>query len=119
MAKLSVEAKSQAKKATHVVTAFSSDLQLVLGQLAVDEKSNEITAIPKLLELFGVKNKTITIDAMGTQKEIAKAIWEKGGEYLLALKENQPRLLEDIQLYIESEIIPKKKKRAKRSRAIL
>ena len=105
--------KSQTKKATHVVTAFSSELQLVLGQLAVDEKSNEITVIPQLLKLFGVKNKTITIDAMGTQKEIAKTIWEGGGNYLLALKENHPQLLEDIQLYLETDILPKKKKELK------
>ena len=88
-------------------------MQLVLGQLAVDEKSNEITVIPQLLKLFGVNNKTITIDAMGTQKEIAKTIWEGGGNYLLALKENHPQLLEDIQLYLETDILPKKKKELK------
>lgn len=101
--------KSQTKQATHVVTAFSSDLQMVLGQLAVDEKSNEITAIPQLLKLFGVKGKTVTIDAMGTQTEIAKAIRDNGGDYLLALKENHPTLLEDISLYLDTEIIPQEK----------
>lgn len=98
-----------AKKATHVVTAFSSDLKLVLGQLETDEKSNEITAIPQLLKLFGVKGKTITIDAMGTQTGIAEAIRSGGGDYILALKENQPSLLEDVRLYLDTEIIPQKK----------
>jgi len=101
--------KSQTKKATHVVTAFSSDLKLVLGQLSTDEKSNEITAIPRLLNMFGLKGKTITIDAMGTQTEIAKTIINGGGDYLLTLKENQPNLLNDIRLYLNTEIISQKK----------
>lgn len=101
--------KSQSKKAAHVVTAFSSDLKLIFGQVVTDEKSNEITAIPQLLQLFCLKGKTITIDAMGTQTEIAQTITEAGGDYLLALKDNQPTLLGDIRLYLESEMRSQKK----------
>lgn len=95
--------------AKHVVTAFASDVQLVLGQLSTDEKSNEITAIPKLLDMFCVKGNIITIDAMGAQTEVAKQIIEKEGDYVLALKENQPTLLEDIRLFMESDVITQKK----------
>ena len=97
--------KGAEKKATHVVTAFASDLQLVLGQLATDEKSNEITAIPKLLDMFCGKGMVITIDAMGTQTEIAEKIIEKGGDYVLALKANQETLHEDASLYLDSDVV--------------
>ena len=97
------------KKTVHVVTAYASELQLVLGQLATDEKSNEITAIPKLLEMFCVKGKIITIDAMGAQTEIAKKIKEKKGDYILALKGNQQNLLDDVSLYLDKEICSKNK----------
>lgn len=97
------------KKAVHVVTAFASELQLVLGQLTTDEKSNEITAIPQLLEMFCVKGKVITIDAMGAQREIAKKIKERKGDYILALKANQPDLLEDVSLYLDRDICSKSK----------
>ena len=103
------------KKAVHVVTAFASELQLVLGQLATDEKSNEITAIPKLLEMFCVKGKIITIDAMGAQTEIAKKIKEKDGEYILALKANHLDLLEDVRLYLDKEICTKSKAMLRKS----
>ena len=85
----------------HVVSAFSAECELVLGQLACEEKSNEITAIPKLLEMLELKGCIVTIDAMGTQTEIAKKITEKGADYILALKENQKRLYEDVRLYFE------------------
>lgn len=84
-------------KALHMVSAWATAAHLSLGQVAVDEKSNEITAIPKLLELLDVKGALVTIDAMGCQKEIAKKIIEEGGDYVLTVKENQPNLLEDIQ----------------------
>ncbi|MEG2263166.1 MAG: ISAs1 family transposase [Acinetobacter sp.] len=96
-------------KVKHIVSAFASDVQLVLGQLSVDAKSSEITAIPKLLKLFCVKGNTITIDAMGTQKEIAGIINRKGGDYILALKENQPSLYADIRLYFEQDVLPSSK----------
>ncbi len=70
----------------------------MLGQLAREEKSNEITAIPKLLEINGC---IVTIDAMGTQTEIAKKITKKGADYILALKENQKIFYEDVRLFFE------------------
>ncbi len=84
--------KDAKKPPLHVVSAFSSECGLVLGQLACEEKSNEITAIPKLLELLEIKGCIVTIDAMGTQTEIAEKITEKEADYILALKENQPTL---------------------------
>ena len=74
--------------AIHVVSAWAGEEEIMLGQLAVDEKSNEITAIPKLLDLFDIKGTTVTIDAMGCQSEIAKKIREKKGNYILAVKDN-------------------------------
>jgi predicted transposase YbfD/YdcC len=87
------------KNAVHVVSAWAGDDEIVLGQLAVDEKSNEITAIPKLLALFDVRDAAVTIDAMGCQKEIARTIREKKGNYILAVKDNQKTLHEDIRDY--------------------
>jgi predicted transposase YbfD/YdcC len=80
----------------HVVSAWASAAHLSLGQIVVEEKSNEITAIPRLLELLDLHGALVTIDAMGCQKEIAKQIVESGGDYVLRVKDNQPNLLEDI-----------------------
>jgi predicted transposase YbfD/YdcC len=80
----------------HLVSAWASEARLTLGQVAVDEKSNEITAIPRLLELLTVRGALITIDAMGCQKDIAAAIVEKGNDYVLMVKDNQEHLHEDI-----------------------
>ena len=91
--------KDKKKKPLHVVSAFSSECSLVLGQLACEEKSNEIKVIPKLLELLEIKGCIVTIDAMGTQTEIAKKITEKGADYILSLKENQRSLYKDVELY--------------------
>ncbi len=93
--------KDAKKPPLHVVSAFSAECGLVLGQLACEEKSNEITAIPKLLELLELKGCIVTIDAMGTQSEIAEKITKKGADYILSLKENQPTLYEDVRLYFE------------------
>ena len=93
--------KGGKKKPLHVVSAFSTECGLVLGQLACEEKSNEITAIPKLLEQLELKGCIVTIDAMGTQTEIAKAITDSGADYILALKENQKTLYRDVKLYFE------------------
>lgn len=82
--------------ALHTVTAFLSEAGLVLGQTKTDCKSNEITAIPELLRLLDLRGTTVTIDAMGCQTEIAKTIVEADGDYLLAVKENQPTLLQDV-----------------------
>ena len=89
------------KKPLHVVSAFSAECGLVLGQLACEEKSNEITAIPKLLEMLEIEGCIVTIDAMGTQSEIAEKIIEQGADYILALKENQRTLCRDVALYFE------------------
>lgn len=105
--------KGRQQRATHVVTAFASELQLTLGQLATDEKSNEISAIPKLLKMFTVKGNIITIHSMGTQTEIASKIVEQQGEYVLALKNNHPALYEDVSLYLENEVMTQSKKELK------
>jgi len=84
----------------HVVSAWASQCHLSLGQVTVDDKSNEITAIPRLLELLDLKGALVTIDAMGCQKEIARKVVQGGGDYVLSVKDNQPHLLEDIQAAI-------------------
>ena len=89
--------RHEGKNALYMVSAWATANQLVLGQTKVDEKSNEITAIPKLLRLLDVRGCLITIDAIGTQTEIAELIVEKGGDYLLAVKENQGHLYEDLE----------------------
>jgi predicted transposase YbfD/YdcC len=81
----------------HLVSAWATQHHLSLGQVAVDAKSNEITAIPELLELLELHGAVVTIDAMGCQKAIAEKIVKKGGHYVLAVKDNQEHLLEDIQ----------------------
>src|SRR3954470_3873170 len=81
----------------HLVSAWATQNHLTLGQVAVADKSNEITAIPKLLELLELNGALVTIDAIGCQKEIAKQIVGGGGDYVLTVKDNQPHLLEDIQ----------------------
>jgi predicted transposase YbfD/YdcC len=85
----------------HLVSAWATEAQLTLGQVAVDGKSNEITAIPQLLELLDLHGALVTIDAIGCQKEIVKKIRAKGGDYLLVVKGNQERLLEDVQNILE------------------
>ena len=89
--------RAAGKAALHLVSAWATEQHLVLGQVAVDSKSNEITAIPKLLELLDVSGAMVSIDAMGCQKEIAAKIRAGGGDYVLSVKDNQPHLLEDIQ----------------------
>jgi predicted transposase YbfD/YdcC len=86
--------------AIHMVSAWASANRLVLGQLTVDEKSNEITAIPKLLHLLDIKGAVVTIDAMGCQREIAKTITEREADYVLALKDNHPTLSEAVTLFL-------------------
>jgi predicted transposase YbfD/YdcC len=84
-------------KALHLVSAWAVNNHLSLGQVATSEKSNEITAIPQLLELLSLKGALVTIDAMGCQKDIAAKIVAGGGDYVLTVKDNQPSLLSDIQ----------------------
>jgi predicted transposase YbfD/YdcC len=90
-----------AQKALHLVSAFATEARIVLGQVATAEKSNEITAIPELLRLLDLRGTTVSIDAMGCQREISKQIIEGGGDYLLGLKGNQGTLHEDVKLFFE------------------
>ena len=83
--------------ALHIVSAWAGEEGLALGQVACADKSNEITAIPLLLEQVSVKNALVSIDAMGCQKEIAAAIVAKKGDYVLAVKQNQPRLYDAVE----------------------
>ena len=84
------------KSIVHMVSAWSNSNEMVLAQQKVDDKSNEITAIPEVLQMLYIKSCLVTIDAMGCQKTIAKAITDKEADYILAVKENQKRLLDDI-----------------------
>ena len=93
--------KSLGKGAIHMVSAWASANGIVLGQEKVDEKSNEITAIPKLLEVLTIKGCIVTIDAMGCQTEIAEKIVEKEADYVLALKKNQGNLYDDVELLFD------------------
>jgi predicted transposase YbfD/YdcC len=97
-------AKRSGKAMLHLVTAWASGNGLTLGQVACEEKSNEITAIPELLKLLSLKGSTVTIDAMGCQTEIASQIRERKGHYVLALKGNQSGLQEDMQRLFEEAI---------------
>jgi predicted transposase YbfD/YdcC len=101
--KTSRRAKSEDRPALHLVSAWASRQRLVLGQEAVDTKSNEIKAIPLLLQRLELAGALVTIDAMGCQREIAEAIRDKGADYLLALKDNWPTLAEDVRLFFERE----------------
>jgi predicted transposase YbfD/YdcC len=85
------------RSALHLVSAWATSNGLSLGQVAVADKSNEIPAIPKLLELLDVNGALVTLDAMGCQKEIAAKVVAAGGDYVLTVKDNQPGLLADIQ----------------------
>lgn len=90
------------KAAIYMVSAWATQNQLVLGQIKVAEKSNEITAIPELLRLLDISGCIVTIDAIGTQTKIAEMIVEGSGDYLLVVKENQGHLFEDIQYLFEA-----------------
>nr|WP_321396876.1 ISAs1 family transposase [uncultured Desulfobacter sp.] len=94
--------KTNGKSAIHVVSAWASDANMVLGQIKTDEKSNEITAIPQLLDLLDILGSTVTIDAMGCQKKIAEKIIDNGADYALALKKNHGDLYDDVELFFHS-----------------
>lgn len=93
--------------ATHLVSAFVQENATVLGQLAVDCKENEIVAIPRLLELLDLKGATVTIDAMGCQTQIAAKIVGNGGDYVLAVKDNQPALHDTLRRHLDEMILEK------------
>ena len=92
-------AKDTGKRAIHMVSAWATTNGVVLGQRKVDTKSNEITAIPALLELLTLKGCIVTIDAMGCQRAIAQKIVEQGADYVLALKDNQPTLAQAVEQF--------------------
>ena len=87
-----------------MVSAWATENKLSLGQVVVDEKSNEITAIPELLQLLEISGALVTIDAMGCQKEIAEQIREREGDYVLAVKQNQPTLYEQVEGAIDEAL---------------
>ena len=87
------------KSALHLVQAFAPGSGLVLGQVKVDGKSNEITALPALLEMLDLDGRTVTADAMHTQREASARIVEKGGDYVLPAEGNQKSLREDVQVW--------------------
>ena len=89
----------------HVLSAFLTDAQIVIGEIMCDEKSNEITAIPELLEAINVEKAIVTIDAMGTQTKIAEKIIAQKADYSLALKGNQSSIHDDVRLYFETETV--------------
>ena len=95
--------KKRAKAAIHMVSAFAARQRLVLGQVKVAEKSNEIVAIPRLLDMMSIEGAVVTIDAMGCQREIAKKIIDKKADYVLALKGNQSSLRDDVQLFVAEQ----------------
>jgi predicted transposase YbfD/YdcC len=93
--------RNDQQKALHIVTAWSSSHQLVLGQKKVDKKSNELTAIPELIEMLEIAGSVITIDAMGCQKDITSLIVKKKGDYILALKGNQKLLYKAVKEWFD------------------
>jgi predicted transposase YbfD/YdcC len=95
--------KKSGKAAVHMVSAFAARQRLVLGQVKVAEKSNEIVAIPHLLDMMSVEGAVVTIDAMGCQREIARKIIDKKADYVLALKGNQGSLREDVKLFVTEQ----------------
>ena len=94
-------ARGKGREPLHLVSAWAARQRLVLGQEAVDAKSNEIVAIPLLLERLELKGALVTIDAMGTQTDIAEKIVARGGDYLLALKANRPVLHRDVVAFFD------------------
>jgi predicted transposase YbfD/YdcC len=95
---------SQGLGPLHIVSAWASEEGIALGQVATEEKSNEITAIPRLLERIDLTNALITIDALGCQKEIACDIVEGGGDFVISVKDNQPKLRETIETYFDKHL---------------
>jgi len=92
-------------KCLHSISALCHEQGLILAEMSVEQKSNEITAIPLLLDLLDLKGSTVTIDAMGCQHSIAHKILEKKGNYVLALKKNHPKFYEEVKSYCQQNII--------------
>lgn len=98
--------RASGRSPLHLVNAWAAEQSLVLGQLAVDGKSNEIAAIPALLELLSLKGRTVSIDAIGCQRTIAQAIVDREADYVLALKGNQGSLHDDVRLFLDDPATP-------------
>ena len=95
--------KGAAKDAIHMVSAFAARQRLVMGQVKVADKANEIVAIPKLLDMLAIEGAVVTIDAMGCQRAIARKIVDKKADYILALKGNQGALRQDVELFVAEQ----------------
>src|SRR5207342_1113986 len=93
--------RASGKSALHMVSAWGCEQRLVLAQIATDAKSNEITAVPKLLEMLSLNGTIVTVDALNCQREIARKILDQGGDYVLALKGNQGTLHDDVIRYFD------------------
>lgn len=95
--------KKNSKAPIHIVSAFAARQRIVLGQVKVSEKSNEIVAIPALLDMMAIEGAVVTIDAMGCQRDIAAKITEKKADYILALKSNQGTMREDVEVFVNEQ----------------
>ena len=93
--------RASGKSALHMVSAWGCEQRMVLAQIATEAKSNEITAVPKLLDMLSLKATIVTTDALNCQREIARKIVEKGGDYALALKGNQGTLHDDLRQFLD------------------
>lgn len=93
--------RASGKSALHMVSAWGCEQRLVLGQIATDAKSNEITAVPKLLKMLSLAGTTVTVDALNCQRDIARQIIDQGADYALALKGNQGTLYDDVRCYLD------------------
>src|SRR3978361_2347963 len=93
--------RASEKSALHMISAWGCEQRLVLAQVPTDAKSNEITAVPKLLELLSLKGTIVTVDALNCQRAIAQQIVDQGGDYMLALKGNQATLHDDVRLFLD------------------
>ena len=98
--------RAEGRSPLHLVSAWADQQRLVLGQVAVDDKSNEIMAVPKLLEMLTLRGKVVTADAMHCQRQVAQQVVEQGGDYALALKGNQSTLHDDVELFLDDPDTP-------------
>ena len=98
--------RAQAQSPLHLVNAWAAEQRLVLGQLAVDGKSNEITAVPKLLEMLALPGMVVTADAMHCQRQLSRQVLGRGADYALALKANQGSLHDDVRLFLDDPATP-------------
>ena len=98
--------RAEGSSPLHLVSAWAAEQRLVLGQLAVEDKSNEITAVPKLLELLALKGTVVTADAMHCQRQVAQQVIDQSADYVLALKANQETLNDDVRLFLDDPATP-------------